>query len=317
MYSWTYDVNDNVLKNHALSNDLYETALANSVAMPYVEVQSEFGRNKGESLTVTRFQHIAEPASAEVSELSPLPEVTFSISTAQFVIKEYGVAVPYTGKLEMLAHFNIENAVQRTLMEQKRLVLDTLALNSFTNGANVKYVPTGATTKSVTYNGTPSGTAQEQLNYFHVEDISALMFDTLVVPYWDGDVYIGIFRAKTLTTLRRDSQFVSWNQYTNPGAKAKGEVGIIERIKLIETNHAQALPYVGTNNFGQGVVFGKDAVGMIEALAPELRAALPSNFGRFKSIAWYGLLGFNAIFTGMTTQADSVGKARIVHVTSA
>jgi N4-gp56 family major capsid protein len=284
--------------------------------MPYVEVQSEFGRNKGESLTFTRFDHIAEVDDAEVAETDPLPEVAFSISTSQFVIKEYGVAVPYTEKIEALAHFNVENLVQRTLMEQKRLVLDTLALKSFLL-TNVKYVPTGAATKSVTYNGTPSGTAQEALTYFHVEDISALMFDTLNVPYWEGDVYMGIFRAKTLTTLRRDSQFTAWNQYGNAGVKAKGEVGIIERLKLLETNHAKPLPYVGSNNFGQGIVFGKDAVGMIEALAPELRAALPSGHGRFKSIAWFGRLGFNIIFSGLTTQAASIGKARVIHVTSA
>ncbi len=310
-YSWTFDAPTGVFKNHALSSDMYENALQNSVFMPYVDIKEEFGKGKGESLTFPRFTHITEPSSAELVELSPIPEVEFSISTSSFVVKEYGVAVPYTCKLEMLSKYNIEDLVQRTLMEQKRLVLDTLAANAF-QLASVKYVPTAAGTASITTNGTPSGTAVATLDFFHVEDISQYMYDTLNVPYLDGETYTAIFRAKTLTSLRRDSDFVAWNQYTNPKAKAKGECGIIERIKFVETNHAAALGYVGSNSFGEGVVFGKDAVGMVEAETPHLRAALPSGHGRFKSIAWYGLFGFNIIW-----DSGSVGEAKIVHVTSA
>jgi hypothetical protein len=56
---------------------------------------------------------------------------------------------------------------------------------------------------------------------------------------------------------------------------------------------------------------------MIEAETPHLRAAIPGNFGRFKSIAWYGLFGFGTIYSGATTQATSRGISRTVHVTSA
>jgi N4-gp56 family major capsid protein len=317
-YSWDFDAPTGTFKNRELSSELYENALENSVAMPYVDVEDQFGKGKGESITLTRFTNIDESASAELSELLPIPEVQFSLSTSSITVKEYGVAVPYTGKLEALSKFNIENLVQRTLMEQKRLVLDSLALTQF-KSTNVKYVPTAATTASITYNGTASGTAVADLSYFHIEDISQNMYDDLRVPYAQGDQYIAIFRAKTVTSLRRDSQFIAWNQYGNPGVKAKGEVGTIERMKLVETNHAAtgALPNVGSNNFGPGVVFGADAVLMIEAETPHLRAALPSGHGRFKSIAWYGLFALGLIYTGATTQATSRGISRVVHVTSA
>jgi N4-gp56 family major capsid protein len=312
-FTWDFDAPTGTYKNHALSAKLYENALQRSVAMRYVDVQGEYGKNKGETLTFTRFTHITEPTSAALSESLPIPEVQFSLATSTFTVTEYGVAVPYTGKLEALAKHNIQNIVQRTLMEQKTLVLDSLALTNF-KLAQVKYVPTGNTAATITTNGTASGTAQAALTFWHVEDISRYMFDDRNVPYFNDETYVGIFRAKTLTELRRDSAFVQWNQYTNTGKKAKGEVGTIERIKFIETNHshANALPDVGSNNFGSGVVFGNDAVGMIEAEAPHLRAALPAGHGRFKSIAWYGLLGFNIIFS-----TGSVGEARIVHVTSA
>lgn len=315
-FSWEFDAPDGVFKNRVLSSKVYENALQNSVFMPYVEVQSEFGRGKGDTLNFTRFTHITEPDSAELAELLPIPEVQFSLATSSFVIKEYGMAVPYTAKLETLANFSVDNLVHRTLSEQKRLVLDTLGLTA-AKLTNVKYVATAATTSSVTYNGTPSGTSLASLAYWHIEDLATQMFDDLNIPYGPGDLYTGVFRGKTLTGLRRDSQFISWHQYGNPGVKAKGELGVIERIKCIETNHAKPLPYVGSNSFGQGVVFGSDYVGMIEALTPELRAAIPSGHGRFKSIAWYGMVGFNLIYSGATTQANSRGVTRGVHVTSA
>jgi N4-gp56 family major capsid protein len=320
-YTWDFDAETGVFKNRELSNDLYKNTLQNSVAMPYVDVQSEFGKRKGESLSYMRFSHIDEPVSAELNESLPIPEAKFSMSTSKFTVKEYGVAVPYTGKLEALSKFDIEDLVQRTLMEQKRLVLDTLALRSF-KLAKIKYVPTGTAgseTKSVTTNGTPSGTATT-LRYWHIEDLATYMFDELQVPYWSNEEYLAIFRAKSLMTVRRDSQFLAWHQYTTPGAKAKGEVGTIERIRFIETNHGgvsgtattKGLDYLGGNSFGEGVVFGQDAVGMIEAESPHLRAALPTGHGRFKSIAWYGMMGFNIIW-----DSAARGEAKVVHVTSA
>lgn len=317
-YSWDFDAPSGTFKNNQLSAELYETALENSVCMPYVDVEQSFGKGKGDTFNITRFTHIAEPASAALQENTPIPEVQFSLSTSAVTVTEYGVAVPYTGKLELLSKYNIENAVQRTLMEQKRLVLDSLGLTQF-KSTNIKYVPTAATTSSITYNGTPSGTAVVDLSYFHIEDIGQNMYDDLRIPYWDNDQYVFIARAKTITSLRRDSQFIAWNQYTNPGVKAKGETGTIERLKCIETNHAAtgALPNVGSNSFGQGVVFGRDAVLMLEVETPHLRAALPSNYGRFKGIAWYGLFGLGLIYTGPTTQATSRGVTRVLHVTSA
>ena len=316
-YSWDFDAPTGVFKNHQLSNDLYETALENTVAMPYVDVESAFGKHKGDTYNLTRFTHVTEPTSAALDELIAIPEVAFSLSTSAITVTEYGVAVPYTQKLEMLAKYNIQNAVQRTLMEQKRLVLDSLALTSF-KGGNVDYVPTSASAGTFTYNSTPTATAVANLTYFHCEDLASNMFDDLRIPYFANDQYVFLLRAKTVTTLRRDSQFISWNQYGNPGVKAKGETGTIERLKIIETNHqhANALPNAGAASLGEGVVFGQDAVTMVEAEPIHLRAALPGGYGRFKGIAWYGVFGLGLTFTGATTQATSRGVSRVLHITA-
>ena len=99
---------------------------------------------------------------------------------------------------------------------------------------------------------------------------------------------------------------------TDPQAKFNGEVGRIEGIRFIESNHANALGKVGTSSvLGEGVVFGEDGVVMAEALTPELRAAMPTDFGRSKAVAWYGQLEF-----GLVWDTGNAGEARIIHVGS-
>lgn len=316
-YSWDFDAPTGVFKNASLSADLYETALENTVAMPYVDVESAFGKNKGETHNLTRFTHVTEPTSSVLDELVNIPEVAFSMSTSAITVTEHGISVPYTQKLELLARYNIQNAVQRTLTEQQRLVMDSLSLTAF-KLANVDYVPTSATAGSFTYDSTPVATAVASLSYFHCEDIAVQMYDNLRVPYFSNDQYIFILRSKTVATLRRDSQFIDWHKYGNPGVKAKGETGTIERLKIIETNHAHAnaLPNAGAALLGEGVVLGQDSATMVEVETPHLRAALPGNYGRFRGIAWYGIFGFGLSFTGATTQATSRGVSRVIHVTA-
>jgi hypothetical protein len=90
-------------------------------------------------------------------------------------------------------------------------------------------------------------------------------------------------------------------------------VGRIESIRFMRTNHNSALGKVGTNSvLGEGVVFGKDAVAMAEVLTPELRAAIPGDFGRSRAVAWYGILQYGVIWT-----TSNAGEARIIHVGSA
>jgi len=62
---------------------------------------------------------------------------------------------------------------------------------------------------------------------------------------------------------------------------------------------------------GEGVVFGDDAVAIAEAMAPELRAAIPGDFGRSRAVAWYGILAFDIIW-----DTGTAGEAKIVHVGS-
>lgn len=310
-FTWTFSAPDGVYKNHALSRKLYMKALENSKFMDYVRGVEGFGRKKGESITLTRVSTITEPASAVLTETSRIPEDTFALSTVAITVQEIGRSVPYTSLSEDLSEFDIENPIQSRLMSQKTLVLDTLAATAF-KATLVKYAPQGAAAATITTNGTPA-TATSNLNVFHCEELRDYLFATLLTPPWDGNNYMGISATKGLRGIRRDPAWEQWFIYTQPDAKQNFEVGRIENIRWIETNHANALSNAkGANSIGEAVVFGEDAVVMAEAVSPELRLAQPGDYGRSKGVAWYGVLAF-----GLVWSTANAGECRVIHVTSA
>lgn len=310
-FTWTFDAPTGTYKNHALSSRLYEAAVENSMFMDHVRPVDGYGRNNGETVTLTRVSNITEPTSAVLTESVRIPEDEFALSTQTITVTELGRAVPYTSLSQDLSKFDTENPIQRKLREQMRLVLDSLAAAAFKRTL-IKYAITGAATNNITTNGTFGATSTANMNIFHVEEIRDYMFDTLrVPPAVDGD-YLAIFRTLGLRGIKRDADWEEWHKYTDPTVKFNGEVGRIESVRFMETNHANALGKVGTSSvLGEGVVFGEDGVAMAEAMSPELRAAIPGDFGRAKAVAWYGILAFEPIW-----DTGNAGEARIVHVGS-
>jgi N4-gp56 family major capsid protein len=310
-FTWTFDAPTGTYKNHKLSSKLYEAAVENSVFVDHVRPVDGFGRNNGETVTLVRVQNITEPVSADLEETTRIPEDEFNLSTKAITVKEIGRAVPFTSLSQDLSEYDTENPIQRKLRDQMRLVLDTKAATAF-KLAQIKYVPTGAATNNIATNGTPAVAATANVNFFHVEEIRDYMFDTLQVPPLEGDDYIGIFRTLGLRGIKRDSAWEEWHKYNDPQAKFNGEVGRIEGIRFIETNHARAMGKIGTGSvLGEGVVFGEDGIALAEAMTPELRAAIPGDFGRSKAVAWYGILEFDIIWN-----TGNAGEAKIVHVSS-
>jgi N4-gp56 family major capsid protein len=310
-FTWEFDAPSGVFKSHAMSKRLYMAALENTVFMDFVKPVDGYGRKMGDTVTLTRIATISEPTSANLTEGNRIPEDTYSISTTSVTVVEIGRSVPFTSFAEDLTFFDLENGIQRRLRDQMGLVMDTKAATAFKT-AQVKYIPTGLAAGTFDTDGTASTSATANWNVFHVEEIRDYLFDTLQTPTWEGDDYIAIFRTLGLRGIKRDPAWEEWHKYTDPQAKFNNEIGRIENVRHIETNHNNALGKQGTNSvLGEGVVFGADAVVMAEVLTPELRAEIKGDFGRARAVAWYGILEFGIIW-----DTSNAGQARIVHVTS-
>jgi N4-gp56 family major capsid protein len=309
--TWTWDAPSGVFKNQHLSAELYKGALANTVFPDHARTVGGYGRKRGESVTFGRVAALAEPTDPTLVEGTPIPQDELRLSTATAVVQEIGRAVPYTNLLDDLSTYDMENPIQQALRDQMALTLDSLCATAFKT-QQVKYVPTAADASTITTNGVPGAEALVNMSMWHVERIRDYMFDTLFVPPIDGD-YVAIFRTQGLRGIKDDPEWEDWHRYTDPTVKFNSEVGRMEQVRFIESNHATALGKVGQAAvLGEGVVFGRDAVALAEATSPELRAGIPSDYGRSKGVAWYGTLKF----TGIWADSGNAGEARVVHVTS-
>lgn len=311
-FSWAYDAATGVYKNHQLSSDLRSAAIAECKFVQFCSPEAGYGKKVGESITIIRISNIAEPTSGQISEAERIPEDNLTMSSTAITVVEWGRSVPFTNLAEQLGKFDPESMVQKKLMEQMKLTLDTAAAAAFKT-AKIVAEPTGIASINFDTGGTATQQAVAGLNVYHIEQIRDYMYGTLFIPPYEGDNYIGIVNTKSKRSLMADPAFETWHKYTDPSAKYNSEIGRLEQIRFIETNHSNALSgALGAGGIlGEGIFFGEDAVSMAVAEDPELRRAMPEDYGRKQGVAWYGILQF-----GLVWNTANAGEARVVHVSS-
>lgn len=312
-FTWNFDAPTGVYKSHTMSTKLRQAAIAETKFMQFVSPEPGYGKKSGEAITITRVSNLAVPTNGRLQEQQRIPEDDLVLSTIAITVSEWGRSVPYTSLSEDLGTFDVENIIQRTLKDQMKLVLDNAAAAAFKTG-KIKAVGTGVSDITFSTNGTAAAQAVANLDMYHIEQIRDYMFSTLNIPAFEGDDYIGLVSTKGKRGIISDPAWEPWHRYTDPEAKYNSEIGRMENIRFIEINNTNALSgSKGLNAVaGEAVFFGADAVSMVAAQDPELRAAIPGDFGRSKAVAWYGILEFGQIW------ADSAnpGEARVVHFTS-
>jgi N4-gp56 family major capsid protein len=314
MHTWIYDAPTGVYKNHQLSSNLRMAAIAETKMVQFCRPEPGYGKKKGESITITRISNIAVPTSGRLAENNRIPEDELSLSTVAITVSEWGRAVPYSSLAQDLGKYDIENVIQKKLRDQMALVMDSAAADAFSAG-KIKAIPTGASALTFDTDGTASTSATVNLNMYHVEQIRDYMFSTLNVPAYEGGDYMCLISTKAKRGLVSDPAWETWHKYTDPASKFNSEIGRIENIRFVEINNSSALSgSLGSGSvLGEAIFFGDDAVAMAVAEDPELRAGMPQDFGRQKSVAWYGILEFGQVWG----DSASAGEAKVVHVTSA
>lgn len=312
-FQWSFDAPTGVYKNHEMSSLLRHAAIVETKFMQFCRPEEGYGKNMGESITITRVSNLAVPSNARISENNRIPEDDLALSTVAITVSEWGRSVPYTSLAEDLSSFDLENIIQRTLKDQMKVALDNGASAAFKTG-KIKAVADGVSSITFTTNGVASGAAVANFNVYHLEQIRDYLFSTLNAPPYAGDDYIGLISTKAKRGVISDPAFEPWHRYTDPEAKYNSEIGRMENIRFIEVNNTTALSgSLGSGGVcGEVVVFGLDAVAVAIVQDPELRAAIPGDFGRSKSIAWYGILEFGQIWS----DSSNAGEARVVHLTS-
>jgi N4-gp56 family major capsid protein len=312
-HSWVNDGASGVYKNHDLSSKIRMASIKEAKFMQFTKPEEGYGKKKGESVTITRVSNVTVPTSDVLNELSSIPEDTLSLSTQAITVSERGRSIPYSSLSLDLTHFDLENAIQKKLKDQLKLNMDIAAAAAFKDG-QILAIPTGISATTFETDGAASNTAASNLNMYHVESIRDYMFADLNIAPYMGDDYVCILSTQAKRGLVRDPDWVDWKKYTDPSAKFNGEIGRIENIRFVETNHSSALAEdLGTGDvMGEAVFFGEDPVVMAVVQDPELRAKESEDYGRSKGVAWYGIYSFGQIWT----DSANAGEARVVYMTS-
>lgn len=315
--NWGTSADGGYLANPKLSRQVRHAAQPIMKFAQFTRPEPGFGKNKGEKIQFNRISKVQDNGGA-ISELAAMPETKFVITQGEVVVTEYGNSIPYTGKLDALSEFSVDNITTKALKDDQALTLDT-AIGTEFKTCKVKYTPTGTAdnpTGTIVTTGTVAATATRHCETFDVKTIVDYMKDTLFVPKFSGMIkdgyYCCIASTGFLRTIKDDDDFIEAVKYGRPEDLYYGEVGMYEGVRFIEqVNGLTSTIGAAATYKGEALFFGDDAIVEGIALAPEIRAKIPEDYGRSKGVAWYAILGYS-----LTYDTATAGEARIVHVTS-
>jgi len=107
---------------------------------------SQQGKKKGDTFTWDVFSDVAA-AGAVLVETNTMPETNFTIVQGTLTVTEAGNSVPYSGKLDNLSKFPVEDVIKKVLKNDCVKYLDRAAWTQF-NQTLLRAIPTSGTSTS-------------------------------------------------------------------------------------------------------------------------------------------------------------------------
>ena len=302
-----------------LDKKLWEYAKPLMRFRQFCNIKSDAGKNVG---NVSYFDKISKltTAGGTLVETSTIPKSNFVMGRGTATVEEYGNSVPYTGKLETLSQFNIDNAVHKTLLQDEAETLDKAAGTQFQDTL-AKYVCYSDSAGYLTTNGTATYTSTGNLCYYHVKKVCDQLRKWNVKPYDSQGNYVCVGSVDAIGGVKDDTKWRDAYLYGKPEQLLTNEAGKLYGCRFVEeTNH---LVNTKGGSYAEAVIFGADAVQEIVVLPPEVRRDPPTDAGRSKLLAWYAMMTWKIMWCGNSGETgDSVDTSKgwvphIIHVTSA
>jgi len=308
-----------------LSDNLRDPLTSQCKFRQFADVKdaSQQGKGKGESFTWDIVGDVTVRGASSLTETNTMPETSFTITQGTLTITEAGNAVPYSGKLEALSKFSTQQVVMKPLKRDRDKTLDALCHAQF-NATPLRVVGTSTAAVALTTNGTATATNSVAFNNSHHKAIIDVMKERNI-PAYSGDDYMALAWPTTLRTFKNNLETL--HQYTPEGLQMifKGEIGRYENCRYVEqtnipkggaANSTTFNSYTNTADAWDNALsdwiffFGEDTVAEAIAVPEEIRAKIPTDYGRSRGVAWYYLGGFGLVNT-------AAANARVVKWDSA
>lgn len=303
---WLVNAEGGFLANTQLSREIRTAAQPLMKFRQFLRTEPGLGKHRGDTINFNKIRNISTGGAA-LSETAQIPETNVLIGQGSLQMLEYGNSIPYTGKLDDLAEFDVNNIWTRALRDDLAKTLDTVAGDVFFNGA-MRFASTSLT--GGTFEATQVTTATTQLNLAHVRLIvdafktgifGSVLTAGNVTPPFDGQNYICVSSREALRGILNDPDWREVNLYANPDTILRGEVGMVEGVRFVETSHRGTLNVTSANSIGEAVFFGESPVIESVAVPEEIRAKIPGDYGRDKGVAWYALTGYARVWDASST----------------
>lgn len=305
--AWTFDAPSGTYKNHALSTEIRRQAIADTQFMKFLRAEPGYGKQKGESVTITRILKL--PLATRVGETDRLPSGRPAIETKQVAVSQWGFKIPMTEFEKNLTYFDIMNPFQATLRDQISLTMDKMGADAM-KLTQVKYTPT-TTGGTFATNGTAPALSTRNGGIQDLRRIHDYLYATLKTPKFKNGKYVGIVSNRFARGIKNDPEYKDWQVFHTEQPFISGMLRSVEGFDLYETNHFDAMAdLVGTSTVtGEAVFFGADSAGLVRIADPEIRAGIPEELGTYREVGWVGTLEAFLIW-------EKASLSRIVHVSS-
>src|SRR6185369_17064260 len=235
--SWKFDAPTGTYRNFTLSRDIRREAIADAQFMKFARAEPGYGKQKGESVTITRILQL--PLATRVGETDRLPSGRPAIETKQVGVSQWGFKIPMTEFETNLGAFNLMNPFQQALRDQISLTMDAMAATAI-KLTPVKYVPT-STGGTFSTNGVAGALSDRNLGVQDLRRIYDRLSDDLRVPKYRNGKYVGILSTKAARGLKNDPEYKDWIAPTSSAPLMNGQLKDIENFALFESNHRSAL----------------------------------------------------------------------------
>lgn len=290
-----------------LSEELRETLQPLTKFRQFADVRdaSQQGQKHGDTFTWDVVGNVVT-SGGTVVETNTMPETNFTITQGTLTVVEYGNSVPYSGKLDALSQWDVKKPVMQALKNDAVKTFDRAVHTQF-NNTRLRVVPVGGTSTTSLQLFT-TGTCTTTNSAAYNSTYHKLLVDTMKernIPPYLGDDYIAVAWPSTYRTLKNNMETL--HQYTPPGLGLimNGEIGRYETTRFVEQSNILK----GVNNNGTAwtngqsdwiYIFGEDTVMEGVVVPEEIRAKIPTDYGRSKGVAYYALMGWGIVQTNAT-----------------
>lgn len=262
--------------------------------------KTELSAGPGQTIKFITYDDVGR--GGQLTELTSLSTKAMSQSVKSISVTEWGNAISVSEKLLQLSFDDLMTEAAILLGRDYAVVRD-LSLRDILVSDISQVIYAGG-------NAAIGDVASSDI--LTISDIrkAVEVLQTANVPKFNNDYYVCFIHPHQAFSLRRDSDWISANNYAQTRNVFNGELGRWEDVIFVSTTHQGngacassdpgyevALDGTGSAqaNLYRATLFGDQCFAVADALPVELRDNGVEDFGRKHSLAWYAIWGVGVL----------------------